>query len=397
MKDFNSLIKKAKEERASTFAIIQEMGKKERKDWTSEDHEKFERAYSDMEKKSKDIQSLEIEEKALTMMVEKQVEKHTDDDKRYSDAFEVYLRKGEKALNQEQREMIEKRVQSSTNSEGGYLIPTLWADMITKRAVEIGPMLQVGQMITSDSGAAMEFPTNDDSANEGEWLAEKSAANDQDTVFGSIEIATHLWDSKAIIVQKQLLQDNGFNLESYLAEILGERKGRGLNTAFTTGNGDGKPYGVVTGAGVNLAAAAAAAISRTDIVGLKYAVNRAYHSQASFMCSAGTMKKIVLLTIGSADDRPLYIPSTNVGEPDRLEGNPIYVNPAMADVAASAVSMIFGDFKKYVIRHVPSAMSMLRLEELYAKYYQVAFIMFERFGGRLRDVYAIGKLTHPTT
>lgn len=402
-KDFNQLIKRAKEEKQKIFVQIQEMGKEDRSTWNTDNYEKFDKLYADLESRTLEIQSYETEEKVLRMQAEEEARRNngsqpSDDDKRYAEVVDKYMRRGLNRLNTEERAILEQRVMSEgTDSEGGYLVPTLWGDRITQRQVEMGPMLMLGDLIPSDSGASIAFPTNDDSSNEGEWLAEKSTATSQDLVIGNVDIAVHVIDSKAITVQNQLLQDNGFNLESYLSNKMGERIGRGLNTAFTTGDGSGKPYGVVTGAGVNVAAQAAAAISRTDLVSLKYGLDESYHSRGAFMVKASTMKSIVLLSIGSSDDRPLYLPSPNVGQPDMLEGNPVYLNPAMAAIGANNISALFGDFKQYIIRNVPKGRAMMRLEELYALKYQTAFILFERWGGRLVDTYGIAKLTHPAS
>ncbi|KKM02260.1 hypothetical protein LCGC14_1786290, partial [marine sediment metagenome] len=53
-------------------------------------------------------------------------------------------------------------------------------------------------------------------------------------------------------------------------------------------------------------------------------------------------------------------------------------------MAANAKSVLFGDFKKYLIRDV-KGITVLRLAERYAEFLQVAFLAFLRTDGDLLD------------
>jgi HK97 family phage major capsid protein len=54
----------------------------------------------------------------------------------------------------------------------------------------------------------------------------------------------------------------------------------------------------------------------------------------------------------------------------------------MATMTTSAKSIIFGDFSKYLIRDVRD-ITLLRLDERYAEFLQVAFLAFMRTDGDL--------------
>src|SRR5205807_2330013 len=60
-------------------------------------------------------------------------------------------------------------------------------------------------------------------------------------------------------------------------------------------------------------------------------------------------------------------------EPDLLLGYPYTINQDMPAVAPSAKAVAFGDFSKYFVRRIVSA-RVLRLDERYVDYNQVAFI-----------------------
>jgi HK97 family phage major capsid protein len=76
------------------------------------------------------------------------------------------------------------------------------------------------------------------------------------------------------------------------------------------------------------------------------------------------------------------------GEPDKLEGFPYFIAPSMANIGASAKSMVFGDFGKFVIRDV-KGLTLIRLNERYADYLQIGFMMFSRADSALLDTAAI--------
>ena len=95
--------------------------------------------------------------------------------------------------------------------------------------------------------------------------------------------------------------------------------------------------------------------------------------------SVAKVRKLV-----DGQSRPLWEPSLQIDKPDTLLGYPVVINQDVASMAASAKSILFGDFSKYIIRDV-AGISVVRLQERYADYRQVGFYAFLRTGGRLLD------------
>jgi HK97 family phage major capsid protein len=81
---------------------------------------------------------------------------------------------------------------------------------------------------------------------------------------------------------------------------------------------------------------------------------------------------------------PLWQPGLVAGQPDTILGYPFVINQAMAAMAASAKSIIFGDLSKYLIRDVRDV-QLIRLDERFAEYHQVGFLAFSRHDGDLLD------------
>lgn len=284
--------------------------------------------------------------------------------------------------------MSQIRAQSTTNTAGGYTIPEGFSNELETALKRFGGMRQAARIVTTETGNALPWPTNDDTGNVGEILNENTQVNEQDTTFGVVTFDAWKYSSKAIRVSVELLQDSAFDMESYLAERLAERVGRITNTHFTTGDDSDKPEGVVTGATLGkTTAGGATTFTFSDVLDLKHSVDPAYRGMPStrFMMSDATLAAIKKLSIDDNDARPLWQPSFVVGEPDRIDGDEYVINQDVADSGTFANKfMLYGDFSKYVIRDV-RGFELLVLRERYADYHQVGVFGFLRTDGRMID------------
>jgi len=69
-----------------------------------------------------------------------------------------------------------------------------------------------------------------------------------------------------------------------------------------------------------------------------------------------------------------------------IMGYPVVINNDIAVMAASAKSILFGDFSFYHIRDVMNAELFRFTDSAYAKLGQVAYLAWMRSGGNLLDV-----------
>jgi HK97 family phage major capsid protein len=69
----------------------------------------------------------------------------------------------------------------------------------------------------------------------------------------------------------------------------------------------------------------------------------------------------------------------------------------MAVPAANAKSIIYGDFKKYIVRDAMSVSLMRFDDSAYASKGQVGFLAFIRSGGNLMDTAAVKYYAHSAT
>ena len=115
-----------------------------------------------------------------------------------------------------------------------------------------------------------------------------------------------------------------------------------------------------------------------------YSVDAAYRQNARFMtkdASIGIIRKLL-----DSQNRPLWEPSVQAGQPDSILGYPIVVNNDVATMAASAKSILFGAFKKYKIRKVMDLTIFRMTDSAFTRAGQVGFVAFQRMGGNLIDV-----------
>lgn len=324
--------------------------------------------------------------------------------KDYADAFSGFIRYGSTGIEPEQRSSLRKGFVDgkelraagvATGSAGGYFVPTGFRNKIVESLKQFGQVREVAEVITTETGNPLPWPTNDDTANVGAILAENTQVTEQDVVLGQATLDAYVYTSKLVRVSLQLLQDSAFDVETWLARKLGERIGRATNAHFTTGTGTAQPDGIVTGATIGKTGTTGQTLTviYNDLVDLVHSVDPAYRNERSrFMAhdlSLAVVRKLRDDSGGAGLGRPLWEPSVQLGQPDTLMGYPVVTNNDMPVMAANAKSILFGDFfTAYVVREV-LGIQMIRLEERYADFLQVGFLSFMRTDGTTQDSTAV--------
>lgn len=415
MENLIQQINEAKQKRAKVLKDqkdILKAARSESRQPNEEENKKYDKAERDFEDYDKEVRRLEtIQKREQQLAMEQHEEKRgeetpkgeqrSDENKpEYGATFQKYLRYGTKEMSKEERSLLksrfeaESRSQTVTTTGGGYAIPEGFAGTIEKIMSYYGPMVDGGvvRIMDTSSGNDLPYPTINDTSNKGRLLAINTAVTKTNMTFGQTVFNAYKYSSDSVLVPVELLEDEAVNLESVIGEILGERLGRIMNEHLTTGTGSSQPNGVVTASAAGKTAASATFITRDEIIDLIHSVDRAYRTgpNVGLMFHDSTLAAIKKLSIGSADDRPLWQASIREGEPDRLEGFQYWINNDMAEIATGNKTILFGDFSKYIFRRVAN-MRMRRLTERYADNDQVGFFGFMRMDG---DLIASGAIKH---
>lgn len=368
------------------------------KEWSEENQSNYDSIVDQIDKIDAEIQriekALEIENASNERVEARATAQNVSQDEAANSiemeksVFNTFLRGGRDALSMQQREFVQNRIQNAqsvgTNSEGGFIVPTDFATTLLQALKAYGGVRSVANVISTMGGYDMQWPTIDETSSEGELVAENASVTTQDLVFGSKTLGSYKYSSKSIAVPFELLQDNNVDLEGYIINALAERIARITNKHFTIGTGTNQPNGIVTAAGAGVTAAAAAAISYDDLVNLEHSVDPAYRALgASFMFNDSTLKLLRLLK--DADGRPLWQPSLQSGEPDRLGRYGYVINQHMANATTGQRSVAFGNFSNYMIRDVMNVTLFRMTDSKYTEKGQVGFLAFSRHDGDLMD------------
>lgn len=305
--------------------------------------------------------------------------------------YAKWIKGGDRALNEEDWSTIRNTMSTTTGSEGGFTVNTEVADSVIDALKTFGGMRSVATTISTSGVGLLSFPTSDGTSEIGEIVAENATATDADVAFGTVGLPVYKFSSKITTVPIELLQDSNVDIEEFVNGRLTTNLGRITNQLFTTGTGTSQPRGVVTGAGVGVTAAngtsQVTAVTYDSLVDLQHSVDPAYRNRAGFMFNDNTMREIRKIKDGSG--RPIFVPGYDTGNPqgapDRVLGSPITINQDVADMAANARSILFGDFSGYYIRDVMGLTLYRFTDSAFTKKGQVGFLAWMRSGGNLID------------
>ena len=313
-------------------------------------------------------------------------------------AFEKYLRNGMGALNNEERSlMTEMRGTSTqvagTDSLGGFLVPQDFSNELDMALEFTGEVERLAKKLNTAGGALLDYPTVNDTATDANLISEAAAVTVQDVTFANKQLSAYNYASQ-VRVSMQLLQDNAFDLNAFLVEAMGERIARATNAAFTTGTGSSQPQGIITGSVAGKTAASATAITADEVLDLIYSIDPAYRNKESFglMAHNNVISAIRALGIGSSNDFPIFIPSMEAGQPDKLFGHNIYYNNDMeSSIATGKKTLLAADFSKFVVRSA-GGIQMVRLNERYMDELEVGFVAYARKDAAVLDSRAVKHL-----
>lgn len=295
---------------------------------------------------------------------------------------------------------------SDVVARGGYLVPESFAGTVDDVMKWYGGIMDACTVMEDTIGGALHYPTGDDTAETGNIRTPQATASVvQDMTFGRVLFGDYTIDSGIVLLTEEFMQDERVNFTSgILAERLGTRIGRKVNTTLTNGTGTSEPYGfttTVTASTTALTTASATAITKAELIKSLYKLDKAYmnNPKSGWMMHNTILGYLRTLDVGNTDTVQLLTPSLIAGEPDRMLGLPVYINNdleaanATTGVPVTAKKHIFfGDFSKYVVRRV-RGLSISRNDYLYWDKREVGFMGWLRLDGNLINANAIKYIT----
>ena len=266
------------------------------------------------------------------------------------------------------------------DTEGGYLVPDEYERTLVEALQEENIFRSLAHIIRTASGER-KIPVVS-SKGTASWIEEGGAFPESDDTFGQVTIGAYKLGT-TIKVSEELLNDSVFDLENYIAREFARRIGTKEEEAFFTGDGSGKPLGVLAdkgGAEIGVTAASASAITSDELLDLYYSLFSPYRKKAVWVVNDSTVKAIRKLKDNNG--QYLWQPGLIANAPDTILGRPVKTSAFMPSIAAGAKSIIFGDFNYYWIAD-RQGRTFKRLNELYATTGQVGFLASQRVDGKL--------------
>lgn len=314
-------------------------------------------------------------------------------------AFDKFMRSGEieagfKTVGSNQIEL--KTLSTDVQSAGGYFVMPELVDFVVGRAFETSPLRQVARIQTTMSNAIDVII--DDTEASGGWAAEGGSSSSTTTpTVGKMTINAHKLDSEPKSTT-EMLQDAGFNIEAWLQEKVSDYLGRMENTAFFSGNGVGKPRGLLTysawaSAGVyerskleQVNSGATSALAADGLIDLQAALKEVYQARASFLMKRATYGKVKKLKGADQYFFGETVLKDGVAVP-LLLGKPVIFCDDMEAVTANSLSIAYGDFS--VGYTIVDKLGLTVLRDPFTSKGNVIFYTSKRVGGDVTNFDAI--------
>ena len=271
-------------------------------------------------------------------------------------------------------------LQVGTDSEGGYLVPDEYERTLIEALEDQNIFRQLAHVIHTSSGDR-KIPVVA-SKGTASWIDEEAQYPESDDAFGQVSIGAFKL-ATMIKISEELLNDSVFDMPAYIAKEFARRIGAAEEEAFFTGNGTGKPLGILAatgGAETGVTAAAVDKITMDEVIDLFYSLRAPYRRNAVFIMNDATVKALRKLKDGQG--QYLWQPSITAGTPDTILNRPVYTSGFMPTLATGNKTILFGDLGYYWVAD-REGRSFKRLNELYAPTGQVGFLASQRVDGKL--------------
>ena len=343
------------EERAKAYEAAKEIldrAAAEGRSLDATERESVDRAFADMDRRKAiidDMRALEMREKeiaeATALHAEARAVSAPVAEQSDADALRSLARGEVRSLTFEKRDV--------SKSSTGAPVPTSFYDRIMELARYTGPMLEVGTIINTAGGENLQIPRTN-AYSTGSVTSETSAIGESDPTFLAFLTLGAFKYSFLTQVSREMIEDAGVDILSYLGTNVGQALGYAVNTALTTGTGTVEPNGIVAsaGSGVTGGTGVSGKFTYDNVVDLVYSVDAAARRLPGFGLMGNGQAIALLRKLTSPGGDYVFQPALAEGTPDRVLGFPLIENPAMANPATSAKSLIAGHLPSYLVRQV---------------------------------------------
>lgn len=362
------------------------------RDLTSEEQEKFDRIAKDADSLEEKIDRLEKHDKRQARMAERPAGERDGkpagggEDPQTREAFRTFLRSGE---------IVGRGLVASDDTKGGYTATKEFVNELIKTETEMCPFRSLAR-VRPTSRKAIQMPKKTATFS-AVWVGETDTRSETDGLrFGLEEIPAHEM-SAVVKVSNEDLEDSALDLEQLIREEVAEQFAVAETTAFITGLGVKKPWGVAVDTAItNTNSGSNGDFDADDLIDLLYGLKAVYWRNATWMFNRTTLRKIRKL---KANNEYIWSPGNTYpnsivnGLAPTILDRPYVITPEMQSTGTTGnVSVLVGDIRRGYIIVDRVAVSILRDPFTEAQYGNVVFWARKRVGGQVVLAEAINRL-----
>ncbi|GHA11327.1 peptidase U35 [Devosia pacifica] len=302
-------------------------------------------------------------------------------------AFTTYLRRGDKASEEELKALV-----VANDEQAGYLAPPEMATEFIRDLVEFSPIRSVAS-VRSIGAMSVKYPRRTGITN-ANWEGETEESEESNVTFGQVEIPANRI-STYVDISNELLSDSAGSAEQEVRLALSEDFAQKEGLAFVEGSGVKQPEGLLTNAEIEAYLNGhATTLSADKLITMMYDMPATYRNNGSWLMNGTTLG--VVRTLKDTNGAYIWQPGLQAGQPSTLLGRPVVEAVDMPNVASGEFPIIYGDFSAYRIVD-RLAMSILVDPYTLAKKNMTRIHANRRVGGKVIQAARFRKLKMATS
>lgn len=297
-------------------------------------------------------------------------------------AFTAYLAKGANAGPD-----VLKALSNLQDPTAGYFAPAEMNSEFIRDLVEVSPIRNFAS-VRGTSSPSVIYPRRTGITN-AKWKGETEDQEGSEPAFGQAEVVIRELNTY-VDLSNNLLTDSAGQAEAEVRLALAEDFGKKEGAAFVSGDGGVMPTGVLTEPGIlDFNSGNATKITADALINMMYALPAMYRNAGAWAMNGTTLAAVRLLK--DAQDRYLWQPGLQAGQPETLLGRPVVEMIDMPDVAAGTTPIVYGDWSGYrIVDH--TAMTLLVNPYILATKGMTRIHATRRVGGRVIQAAKFRKL-----
>lgn len=217
------------------------------------------------------------------------------------------------------------------------------------------------------------------------WINEAEEKPETEPTFDQLQIASHELAARTEI-SHTLLRRSVIDLQAFLGIEFRMAMMNAVDIALLTGNGNGKPLGIMPDAIRSVPRQTANTIAYDDLVNMEHSLRSNHRANAIWVIADDAMGN--LKKQKDNDGRPLFVPNPSTGAYDTLLGYP-YITTHRLSLGEDDI--VFGDWSQYIVP-VEQEVVIKRSDDRKIEQNVAVFVVFMHIGGRAAQVRAFVKL-----